>query len=150
MTQDEMIKWFKSAPKSSRHERMLWAARKIAHLTEVTEGRAYQILLVALIDAEGRSMTAHTAKRFIGLAIGVRTRSRDLHLLASRSYENDCGFSICLFPFPEIGSGAYPMAPAGGRMAVGVYVFLQYGNRIPRLGPSLSDALSGNGVCVCA
>src|SRR5262244_3992455 len=38
MTQDEMIKWFKSAPKSSRHERMLWAARKIAHLTEVTEG----------------------------------------------------------------------------------------------------------------
>src|SRR5215831_16968658 len=84
----------------------------------------------------------HTAKRFIGLAIGVRTRSRDLHLLASRSYENDCGFSICLFPFPEIGSGAYPMAPAGGRMAVGVYVFLQYGNRIPRLGPSLSDALS--------
>ena len=41
------------------------------------------------------------------------------------------------------------MAPAGGRMAVGVYVFLQYGNKIPRLGPSLSDALSGNGVCVC-
>src|SRR5262245_39053286 len=35
------------------------------------------------------------AKRFIGLAIGVRTRSRDLHSLASRSYENDCGFSVC-------------------------------------------------------
>ena len=52
MTQDEMIKWFKSAPKSSRHERMLWAARKIAHLTKVTEGCAYQMLLGALIEAE--------------------------------------------------------------------------------------------------
>src|SRR5262250_3274013 len=53
MTQDEMIEWFKSAPKGSRHERMLWAARKIAHLTGVTEGRAYQMLLGALIEAEG-------------------------------------------------------------------------------------------------
>jgi len=52
MTQDEMIKWFKSAPKGSRHERMLWAARKIAHLTGVTEGCAYQMLLGALIEAE--------------------------------------------------------------------------------------------------
>jgi len=52
MTKDEMVEWFKSAPKSSRHERMLWAARKIAHLTEVTEGCAYQMLLVALIEAE--------------------------------------------------------------------------------------------------
>ena len=52
MTQDEMIEWFKSAPKGSRHERMLWAARKIAHLTGVTEGRAYQMLLGALIEAE--------------------------------------------------------------------------------------------------
>ena len=31
---------------------MLWAARKIAHLTGVTEGRAYQMLLIALIGAE--------------------------------------------------------------------------------------------------
>src|SRR5262249_34342076 len=42
-------------PKSSRHERMLWAARKIAHLTGVTEGRAYQMLLGALIEAERES-----------------------------------------------------------------------------------------------
>ncbi len=33
MTQDEMIEWFKSAPMGSRHQRMLWAARKIACLT---------------------------------------------------------------------------------------------------------------------
>ena len=52
MTKDEMIEWFKSAPESSRHERMLWAARKIARLTGVTEGRAYQMLLGALIEAE--------------------------------------------------------------------------------------------------
>ena len=52
MTKDEMVEWFKSAPESSRHERMLWAARKIAHLTGVTEGRAYQLLLIALIGAE--------------------------------------------------------------------------------------------------
>jgi hypothetical protein len=31
---------------------MLWAAHKIAHLTGVTEGRAYQMLLSALIEAE--------------------------------------------------------------------------------------------------
>ena len=52
MTQDEMIEWFKSAPKGSRHERMLWAAHKIAHLTGTTEGGAYQMLLGALIEAE--------------------------------------------------------------------------------------------------
>jgi hypothetical protein len=66
MTKDEMIDWFKSAPKDSRHQRMLWAARKIAHLTGVTEGGAYKMLLSALIEAErlprglipGISMTA--------------------------------------------------------------------------------------------
>jgi len=52
MTTDEMIKWFKSAPMGSRHERILWAASKIAHLTGVTEGGAYRMLLLALIDAE--------------------------------------------------------------------------------------------------
>jgi len=67
MTKDEMIEWFKSAPEGSRHERMLWAARKIAHLTGVTEGRAYQMLLVALIDAEGRSMTADEYLDVFGL-----------------------------------------------------------------------------------
>ena len=51
MTKDEMIEWFKSAPEGSRHERMLWAARKIARLTGATEGGVYQIL-VALIVAE--------------------------------------------------------------------------------------------------
>ena len=54
MTKDEMIQWFKSAPMGSRHQRLLWAARKIACLTGVTEGRAYQMLLLALIEAEGR------------------------------------------------------------------------------------------------
>ena len=53
MTKDEIIEWFKSAPESSRYERMLWAARKVAHLTGVSEGRAYQMLLIALIEAEG-------------------------------------------------------------------------------------------------
>jgi hypothetical protein len=52
MTKDEMIEWFKSAPKGSRHQRMLWAAHRIACLTGATEGTAYQMLLVALIDAE--------------------------------------------------------------------------------------------------
>jgi hypothetical protein len=52
MTRDEMVEWFKSAPKGSRHERILWTARKIARLTGVTEGRAYQMLLGALIEAE--------------------------------------------------------------------------------------------------
>jgi hypothetical protein len=32
MTKDEMIDRFKSAPNDSRHQRMLWAAREIAHL----------------------------------------------------------------------------------------------------------------------
>jgi hypothetical protein len=52
MTQDEMIEWFKSAPKGSRHQRMLWAARKIACLTGATDGGAYRALLSALIEAE--------------------------------------------------------------------------------------------------
>jgi hypothetical protein len=55
MTKDEMIDWFKSALKGSRHQRMLWAAYKIARLTGVTEGGAYQMLLSALIEAEERS-----------------------------------------------------------------------------------------------
>jgi hypothetical protein len=54
MTNDEMVGWFKSAPKGSRHERLLWAAHKIAQLTGSTEGAAYQMLLVALIEAERR------------------------------------------------------------------------------------------------
>jgi hypothetical protein len=64
MTKDEMVEWFKSAQKDSRHERMLWAARKIARLTGATEVRAYQMLLVALVEAAelrsipGFSMTA--------------------------------------------------------------------------------------------
>jgi len=41
MTKDEMIGWFNSAPKGSRHQRILWAAHKIARLTGVTEGGAY-------------------------------------------------------------------------------------------------------------
>ncbi len=52
MTKDEMIEWFKSAPKGSRHQRMLWAARKIACLTGATDGGAYRALLIALIEAE--------------------------------------------------------------------------------------------------
>ena len=54
MTKDEMIGWFRAAPMGSRHQRMLWAARKIARLTGVTEGGAYQMLLVALLEAERR------------------------------------------------------------------------------------------------
>ena len=54
MTKDEMIEWFKSAPEGSRHQRMLWAAHKIARLTGATEGGAYQVLVVALIEAERR------------------------------------------------------------------------------------------------
>jgi hypothetical protein len=59
MTKDEMIEWFKSAPEGSRHERMLWAAHKIARLTGATEGGVYQMLLVVLVEAErlpGRSI----------------------------------------------------------------------------------------------
>jgi hypothetical protein len=52
MTNDEMVGWFKSAPKGSRHERLIWAAHKIAQLTGATEGGTYQMLLVALIEAE--------------------------------------------------------------------------------------------------
>ena len=54
MTKDEMIEWFKSAPMGSRHQRMLWAAHKIARLTGATDGGAYQMLLRALIGAERR------------------------------------------------------------------------------------------------
>jgi hypothetical protein len=39
MTKDEMIGWFKSAPMGSRHQRILWAAHKIAGLTGATERR---------------------------------------------------------------------------------------------------------------
>jgi hypothetical protein len=35
-----------------RHQRMLWAAHKIARITGVTEGSSYKMLLVALIEAE--------------------------------------------------------------------------------------------------
>ena len=52
MTKDEMIECFKSAPEGSRHERILWTARKIAHLTGATEGGSYQTLLIALIGVE--------------------------------------------------------------------------------------------------
>jgi hypothetical protein len=52
MTKDEMVEWFKSAPEGSRHERMLWAARKIARLTGATEGGSYQTLLIAVIGVE--------------------------------------------------------------------------------------------------
>ena len=52
MTNDQMIEWFKSAPKGSRHQRMLSAACKITHLTGATEGGAYRMLLLALIEAE--------------------------------------------------------------------------------------------------
>ena len=52
MTKDEMLGWFKSAPKGSRHQRMLWAAQKIARLTEATEGDAYQKLLIAMIEGQ--------------------------------------------------------------------------------------------------
>ena len=54
MTKEQIIGWFKSAPTGSRHQRMLWAARKIAHLTGETEGGAYKMMLVALIEAEKR------------------------------------------------------------------------------------------------
>jgi hypothetical protein len=54
MTTGEMVEWFRSAPKGSRHERLLWAAHKIAHLTGGAEGGAYKRLLIALIEAEGR------------------------------------------------------------------------------------------------
>jgi hypothetical protein len=54
MTKDEMVEWFKSAPMGSRHERILWATRNVAHLTGATEGGAYKRLLIALIEAERR------------------------------------------------------------------------------------------------
>jgi len=60
MTKDEIIEWFKSAPKGSRHQRMLWAAQKMSHLTGMPEGGAYQMLLVALIEAERESRRMNT------------------------------------------------------------------------------------------
>src|SRR6516165_115940 len=61
MTKDEMVEWFKSAPEGSRHQRMLWAARKIARLTGATEGGAYQLLLGALIDRSHAMTNAQIA-----------------------------------------------------------------------------------------
>jgi hypothetical protein len=52
MSKEEMIELFKSAPMGSRHERILWVASKIANRTGATEGGAYRMLLLALIDAE--------------------------------------------------------------------------------------------------
>ena len=52
MSKDKMVKWFKSATEGSRHERMLWAAHKIARLTGATEGGAYQMLESAVIEAK--------------------------------------------------------------------------------------------------
>ena len=50
MTKDEMVEWLKSAPNGSLHQRMLWAAWKIARLTGATEGSSYQALLIALAE----------------------------------------------------------------------------------------------------
>jgi hypothetical protein len=66
MTKDEMIGLFKSAPMGSRHERILWAASKIAHLTGVTEGSAYRMLLLALIDAEKKTDKAENDQDVLG------------------------------------------------------------------------------------
>jgi len=63
MTTDEMVQWFNSAPEGSQHERLLWAACKIAHLSGITEGRAYQMLLIALIEAEGADEGSMTADK---------------------------------------------------------------------------------------
>jgi len=65
MTKDDMIGWFRAAPTGSRHQRILWAARKIARLTGVTEGGAYQMLLVALV--EGESMLPDEYQDVLGL-----------------------------------------------------------------------------------
>jgi hypothetical protein len=46
MTKDEMIEWFKSAPKGSRHEHMLWAAWKIARLTGVMAIASGRVLII--------------------------------------------------------------------------------------------------------
>jgi len=59
MAKNEMVEKFKSAPMGSRHERLLWAAHKIAHLTQITEGGAYRMLLLALIDAEKTDKAAN-------------------------------------------------------------------------------------------
>ena len=63
MTKDEMLGWFKSAPMGSRHERMLWAARKIARLTRITEGGAYTMLLDVLIEVESEGRHRGLARR---------------------------------------------------------------------------------------
>jgi len=63
MTKNEMVELFKSAPMGSRYERLLWAARKIAPLAQVTEGAAYRMLLLALIDAERTDKAANGQDR---------------------------------------------------------------------------------------
>jgi len=57
MTTDEMIEWFKAAPMGSRQQRMLWATRKIARLTGVTEGGAYRTHLIETETAAAQSQS---------------------------------------------------------------------------------------------
>src|SRR5215467_6352264 len=103
---------------------------------------------LAILEPVSALGSLHTAKRFIGLAIGVRTRSRSLHLHLARMKTTAVFLSV-FFLFLKSGPVHTPWPRLGGGWQSGVYVFLQYGNRIPRLGPSLSDALPGNGRCVC-
>ena len=74
MSKDEMVEWFKSAPEGSRHQRMLWAAHKIARLTGATEGGIYQLLLVALIEAEGTDEVPNICSSLPELWAAVFTR----------------------------------------------------------------------------
>jgi len=73
-----MIEWFKSAPESSRHERMLWAVRKVAHLTGVSEGRAYQMLLIALIEAEGPTNLNVNADEYLDVSVSRGSQQRQV------------------------------------------------------------------------
>jgi len=81
MTKDEMIEWFKSAPMGSRHERMLWAARKIARLTgDDNKGTAGTIQFdandVIIITAPLRlSKKLHSLPSSLGRIIQSRGRS---------------------------------------------------------------------------
>src|SRR5215468_11760845 len=68
MTKDEMIEWFKSAPKGSRHERMLWAARKIARLTQ------RQSMTDDGFHPAGGSMV----ERRCDILLGIAVRAEDL------------------------------------------------------------------------
>jgi hypothetical protein len=82
MSKDEMIEWFKSAPMGSRQQRMLWAARKIAHLTGATDGGAYRMLESALIEAERLDVTGdYTAQN-------LSARQRDVMKLIVRGLSN--------------------------------------------------------------